>query len=134
MAAHLLLLSSMPSASPWGVNSTFGNNARQKVRRPPPRLPKKSEAPLRLPPPPPSRPVAAPVREGAAAAPTAVLERPAAVDQLTRLFTAAQDAKASAHAQYLKLSASNAEAQAGLAELRETREAGKGGFSIFGKR
>ena len=34
----------------------------------------------------------------------------------------------------LKWDASNAEAQAGLAELRETREAGKGGFSIFGKR
>ena len=33
----------------------------------------------------------------------------------------------------LKWDASNAEAQAGLAELR-TKEAGKGGFSIFGKR
>jgi curved DNA-binding protein CbpA len=34
----------------------------------------------------------------------------------------------------LKWDASNAEAQAGLAELRGTRETGKGGFSIFGKR
>jgi curved DNA-binding protein CbpA len=34
----------------------------------------------------------------------------------------------------LKWDASNIEAMNGLAELRETREAGKGGFSIFGKR
>ncbi|HEV7768721.1 MAG TPA: DnaJ domain-containing protein [Thermoanaerobaculia bacterium] len=34
----------------------------------------------------------------------------------------------------LKWDASNGDAQMGLAELRETREAGKGGFSIFGKR
>lgn len=34
----------------------------------------------------------------------------------------------------LKWDASNSEAQTGLAELRETKEAGKGGFSIFGKR
>jgi hypothetical protein len=34
----------------------------------------------------------------------------------------------------LKWDASNGDAQAGLAELRETKEAGKGGFSIFGKR
>jgi curved DNA-binding protein CbpA len=34
----------------------------------------------------------------------------------------------------LKWDASNIEAQTGLAELRETKEAGKGGFSIFGKR
>jgi curved DNA-binding protein CbpA len=34
----------------------------------------------------------------------------------------------------LQWDASNAEAQAGLAELRGTKEAGKGGFSIFGKR
>jgi curved DNA-binding protein CbpA len=34
----------------------------------------------------------------------------------------------------LKWDASNAEAQAALAELREARETGKGGFSIFGKR
>lgn len=34
----------------------------------------------------------------------------------------------------LKWDASNADAQAALAELRETKEAGKGGFSIFGKR
>ena len=34
----------------------------------------------------------------------------------------------------LKWDASNAEVQTALAELRETREPGKGGFSIFGKR
>jgi curved DNA-binding protein CbpA len=34
----------------------------------------------------------------------------------------------------LKWDASNIEAQTALAELRETKEAGKGGFSIFGKR
>ncbi|HEX2060026.1 MAG TPA: DnaJ domain-containing protein [Thermoanaerobaculia bacterium] len=34
----------------------------------------------------------------------------------------------------LKWDASNAEAQTALAELRESKEAGKGGFSIFGKR
>ena len=34
----------------------------------------------------------------------------------------------------LKWDASNLDAQNGLAELRETKEAGKGGFSIFGKR
>jgi curved DNA-binding protein CbpA len=34
----------------------------------------------------------------------------------------------------LKWDASNVEAQSALAELRETKEAGKGGFSIFGKR
>jgi len=34
----------------------------------------------------------------------------------------------------LKWDASNVEAQAALAELRETKETGKGGFSIFGKR
>ena len=34
----------------------------------------------------------------------------------------------------LKWDASNLDAQTGLAELRETKEAGKGGFSIFGKR
>lgn len=34
----------------------------------------------------------------------------------------------------LKWDASNVEVQAALAELRETKEAGKGGFSIFGKR
>jgi curved DNA-binding protein CbpA len=34
----------------------------------------------------------------------------------------------------LKWDASNVEAQTGLAELRETKETGKGGFSIFGKR
>ena len=34
----------------------------------------------------------------------------------------------------LKWDASNAEVQTALAELRETREGGKGGFSIFGKR
>lgn len=34
----------------------------------------------------------------------------------------------------LKWDAENTDAQAGLAELRETKEAGKGGFSIFGKR
>lgn len=34
----------------------------------------------------------------------------------------------------LKWDASNVEAQTALAELRETKEAGKGGFSIFGKR
>lgn len=34
----------------------------------------------------------------------------------------------------LKWDASNADAQAGLAELRATKETGKGGFSIFGKR
>ena len=34
----------------------------------------------------------------------------------------------------LKWDASNSEALTGLAELRETKEAGKGGFSIFGKR
>jgi curved DNA-binding protein CbpA len=34
----------------------------------------------------------------------------------------------------LKWDASNGDAQMGLAELRETKEAGKGGFSIFGKR
>jgi curved DNA-binding protein CbpA len=34
----------------------------------------------------------------------------------------------------LKWDASNIDAQNGLAELRETKEAGKGGFSIFGKR
>jgi curved DNA-binding protein CbpA len=34
----------------------------------------------------------------------------------------------------LKWDASNSDAQAGLAELRESRETGKGGFSIFGKR
>ena len=34
----------------------------------------------------------------------------------------------------LKWDASNGEAQMALAELRETKEAGKGGFSIFGKR
>jgi curved DNA-binding protein CbpA len=34
----------------------------------------------------------------------------------------------------LRWDASNSDAQAGLAELRETKEAGKGGFSIFGKR
>ena len=34
----------------------------------------------------------------------------------------------------LKWDASNLEAQAALAELRETKETGKGGFSIFGKR
>ena len=34
----------------------------------------------------------------------------------------------------LKWDASNGDAQIGLAELRETKEAGKGGFSIFGKR
>lgn len=34
----------------------------------------------------------------------------------------------------LKWDASNVEAQTGLAELRETKEAGRGGFSIFGKR
>ncbi len=34
----------------------------------------------------------------------------------------------------LKWDASNIEAQTGLAELRETKEAGRGGFSIFGKR
>ncbi|HKR62501.1 MAG TPA: DnaJ domain-containing protein [Thermoanaerobaculia bacterium] len=34
----------------------------------------------------------------------------------------------------LKWDASNVEVQAALAELRQTKEAGKGGFSIFGKR
>jgi curved DNA-binding protein CbpA len=34
----------------------------------------------------------------------------------------------------LKWDASNSDALSGLAELRETKEAGKGGFSIFGKR
>ena len=34
----------------------------------------------------------------------------------------------------LKWDASNVEAQTALAELRESKEAGKGGFSIFGKR
>lgn len=34
----------------------------------------------------------------------------------------------------LKWDASNTDALSGLAELRETKEAGKGGFSIFGKR
>jgi curved DNA-binding protein CbpA len=34
----------------------------------------------------------------------------------------------------LKWDASNSDALTGLAELRETKEAGKGGFSIFGKR
>jgi curved DNA-binding protein CbpA len=34
----------------------------------------------------------------------------------------------------LKWDASNVEVQAALAELRETKEGGKGGFSIFGKR
>ncbi len=34
----------------------------------------------------------------------------------------------------LKWDASNVEVQSALAELRETREGGKGGFSIFGKR
>jgi curved DNA-binding protein CbpA len=34
----------------------------------------------------------------------------------------------------LQWDASNAEVQAALAELRESKEAGKGGFSIFGKR
>ena len=34
----------------------------------------------------------------------------------------------------LKWDASNADVRAALAELRSTREAGKGGFSIFGKR
>jgi curved DNA-binding protein CbpA len=34
----------------------------------------------------------------------------------------------------LKWDASNSEAQLALAELRESKEAGKGGFSIFGKR
>lgn len=34
----------------------------------------------------------------------------------------------------LKWDASNSDALNGLAELRETKEAGKGGFSIFGKR
>jgi len=34
----------------------------------------------------------------------------------------------------LKWDASNSDALAGLAELRETKEAAKGGFSIFGKR
>lgn len=34
----------------------------------------------------------------------------------------------------LKWDASNGEAQMALAELRETKEAGRGGFSIFGKR
>jgi len=34
----------------------------------------------------------------------------------------------------LKWDTSNVEVQAALAELRETREGGKGGFSIFGKR
>ncbi len=34
----------------------------------------------------------------------------------------------------LKWDASNVEAQTALAELRETKETGKGGFSIFGKR
>lgn len=34
----------------------------------------------------------------------------------------------------LRWDASNSDAQAGLAELRESKEAGKGGFSIFGKR
>ena len=34
----------------------------------------------------------------------------------------------------LKWDASNSDALAGLAELRESRETGKGGFSIFGKR
>jgi curved DNA-binding protein CbpA len=34
----------------------------------------------------------------------------------------------------LKWDASNVEAQSALAELRETKETGKGGFSIFGKR
>ena len=34
----------------------------------------------------------------------------------------------------LKWDASNSEAQMALAELRESKEAGKGGFSIFGKR
>ncbi len=34
----------------------------------------------------------------------------------------------------LKWDATNAEVQTALAELREAREAGKGGFSIFGKR
>ncbi|MEA2463442.1 MAG: hypothetical protein QOJ98_1189 [Acidobacteriota bacterium] len=34
----------------------------------------------------------------------------------------------------LKWDESNAEAQSALAELRETKETGKGGFSIFGKR
>lgn len=34
----------------------------------------------------------------------------------------------------LKWDASNIEAQTALAELRDTKEAGKGGFSIFGKR
>ncbi len=34
----------------------------------------------------------------------------------------------------LKWDASNVEIQSALAELRETKEAGKGGFSIFGKR
>ena len=34
----------------------------------------------------------------------------------------------------LKWDASNSEALDGLAELRETKEAAKGGFSIFGKR
>lgn len=48
---------------------------------------------------------------------------------------AGQLAKAERHfEELLKWDASNVEAQTALAELRETKEAAKGGFSIFGKR
>ncbi|MBI3296867.1 MAG: acyltransferase domain-containing protein [Elusimicrobia bacterium] len=82
------------------------------VRRPAPVIPKKSAVP---PPPPPPPALPAP-RPAPARTATAVLERPETA-QLTRLFVAAQDAKAAAHAQYLKLSAANAEAQLRLMSL-----------------
>ncbi|TPW19557.1 MAG: 3-hydroxyacyl-ACP dehydratase, partial [Elusimicrobia bacterium] len=58
-----------------------------------------------------------PVRVERAAAPIAVLERPPASEPLTRLLVAAQDAKAAAHSQYLRFSATNAEAQLRLLNI-----------------
>ncbi|TBR25550.1 acyltransferase domain-containing protein, partial [bacterium] len=87
------------------------------MRRPAPSAPAPKPKPLPPPPPPPPpaprpAPRPAPVR-----APVAVLERPAASEPLTRMLMAAQEAKASAHSQYLRFSATNAEAQLRLLNL-----------------